>query len=130
MDELYFHDIPNDPFPSIEDLEALEAAHPDLTIFYWTSNLARIVGTPDSQSFNEQMRAYAAENGKVLFDMADIESHAPDGTPCVDSAGQDIPAICAEYTNEVKAGHLNSVGSQRVAKALWVLMARLAGWPG
>ena len=130
MDDIYFNNNPNDRFPSVEDIAALEAAHPDLTIVYWTSNLARSIGSPDSQSFNEQMRAYAAENGKVLFDMADIESHAPDGTPCVDNAGRNIPAICQDYTREVNAGHLNSLGSQRVSKALWVLMARLAGWTG
>ncbi len=130
IDDIYFKNDPNDRHPSIEDIAALEAAHPDLTIVYWTSNLARSIGSPDSQSFNQQMRAYAAEHGKVLFDMADIESHAPDGSPCVDNGGRNLPAICAEYTNEINAGHLNSVGSQRVAKAMWVLMARLAGWSG
>ncbi|HIP70515.1 MAG TPA: hypothetical protein EYH05_03870 [Anaerolineae bacterium] len=46
--------------------------------------------------------------------------------------GQDTPAICPHYTTEVDGGHLGTVsaGKIRVAKAYWVLMARLAGWDG
>src|SRR5690606_2543925 len=47
--------------------------------------------------------------------------------------GINIPAICQHYTSETEGGHLGSVsaGKIRVAKAIWVLMAQLAGWnPG
>ena len=84
----------------------------------------------ETQNFNERMRIYAAVNDKVLFDLADIESHAPNGSPCFDNAGQGIEAICADYTNEVNAGHLNAVGRLRLVKTFWVLMARMAGWEG
>ena len=130
MDDLFFQAERSGSLPIVSDMAAVEAAHPELQIFWWTSNLARAVGTPDSKSFNEQMRAYAAANGKVLFDMADIEAHAPDGTPCFDNRGQSYPAICPDYTEEREAGHLNALGQQRVVEALWVLMARLAGWEG
>jgi hypothetical protein len=129
MDDLFFLG-PGDAPPGVENLEALEAAHPDQRLIWWTSNLARAIGTPDSQRFNDQMRDYAVANGKTLFDMADIESHAPDGTPCVDNKGLGIPAMCQDYTDEVDAGHLNALGRQQVAMAWWVLMARLAGWTG
>ncbi len=95
------------------------------------------------------MRQYAIDNDKVLFDVADILSHDPDGNPCYDNRdgvpydngntsenhpddGQNIPAICPHYTTEADGGHLGSVsaGKIRVAKAYWVLMARLAGWDG
>jgi hypothetical protein len=128
MDEDFFN--PASGRPGYQDIEALMAAHPDKTFVWWTSNLARGIGTPDSQNFNDRLRAYVAANGGVLFDMADIESHAPDGSPCVDNAGRNIPAICQDYTNEKQAGHLNALGSQRAAKTMWVLMARLAGWTG
>lgn len=128
MDDLFFQAERSGSFPIVADMAAVEAAHPELQIFWWTSNLARAIGTSDSESFNQQMRAYAADNGKVLFDMADIESHAPDGAPCFDNKGGGIPAICPDYTEEREAGHLNALGQQRVAKALWVLMARLARW--
>lgn len=122
---------------------AFAASNPDKKLIWWTTSLARGIGTPESQSFNDQMRAYASEHDVILFDVADILSHAPDGTPCYDNRdgipykdedhpddGLDIPAICPQYTTETEGGHLGSIsaGGVRVAKAFWVLMARLAGW--
>lgn len=130
MDDLFFQAERSGELPIVQDLADLEAAHPDQRFVWWTSNLARAVGTADAESFNQQMRAYAIANGKVLFDMAAIESHTPDGAPCFDNRGQGYPAICPDYTDEQEAGHLNARGRLRVAQALWVLMARLAGWEG
>ena len=86
-------------------------------------------------------------HNKPLFDVADIESHDPNGNPCYDNRdgvaynngntsenypddGLNIPAICPQYTTEVDGGHLGSVsdGKIRIAKAFWVLMAEIAGW--
>ncbi|MGA9533693.1 MAG: hypothetical protein WBR18_13330 [Anaerolineales bacterium] len=124
----------------VYDLEAYEAQHPNQTFIYWTTSLARNIGTATSESFNAQMRDYAIEHGKPLFDVADILSHDPDGNPCFDNRdgvthpddGVDRLAICQQYTTEVDGGHLGSVsiGKIRVAKAFWVLMARIAGWSG
>ncbi len=127
IDNKFFNNDPNDNFPSVEDLEALEAAHPDKTVVYWTMGLARIVGTEKSESFNQQMRAYAIANDKILMDIGDILSHDPNGAPCFYSGYE---ALCADYTDETEGGHLNARGMQRMAKAYWVLMAHLAGWPG
>ncbi|OGO25517.1 MAG: hypothetical protein A2W33_05790 [Chloroflexi bacterium RBG_16_52_11] len=92
--------------------------------------MGRAIGTAESDSFNQQLRAYAIDHNKILMDIADIESHTQDGAPCFDNGGQGHEAICDEYTNEKNAGHLNALGSMRAAKAMWVLMARLAGWEG
>lgn len=137
----------NDDFIDVYDLEDFEAEHPEKEIIYWTTSLARSIGTQTSQSFNDQMRQYALENNKVLFDVADILSHAPDGQECFDNRdgieynnngktenyaddGFAYPAICPHYTTEIDGGHLGSVsaGKIRLAKAFWVLMAQLAGW--
>jgi len=128
---------------------AFAARHPDKTVIWWTTSLARGIGTPESEAFNEAMRQYTRANDFVLFDVADILSHTPDGYPCYDNRdgveyrfgnnsenhpddGLDIPAICQEYTTEVNGGHLGAVsaGKIRVVKAFWVLMARIAGWDG
>jgi hypothetical protein len=133
----------------VYDLAAYEAQHPTKTIIYWTTSLARGVGTPVSESFNNQMRQYAVTNEKILFDVADILAHDPGGNPCYDNRdgvpydngngyenypddGLDLPAICQHYTSETDGGHLGtpSAGKIRVAKAFWVLMARIAGWDG
>jgi hypothetical protein len=121
------------------------AHHAGKTIVWWTTSLARGIGTPESESFNAQMREYARNNGVVLFDVADILSHDPAGKPCYDNRdgvdyldeqhpddGLSVPAICPQYTTETEGGHLGSIsaGGIRVAKAFWVLMARIAGWDG
>ena len=84
----------------------------------------------------------------ILFDVADIEAHTDQGAPCFDNRdgveycnragncenypddGLETPAICQDYTTEIDGGHLGSVsaGKIAVAKAFWVLMARIAGW--
>jgi hypothetical protein len=133
----------------ISDFEALEAQYPEAIFFHWTTSLARSVGSAESDAFNDQMRAYALANGKILFDVADILSHDEQGQPCYDNRdgveycnnnrcenypddGQDLLAICQDYTTETDGGHLGSVsgGRLQVAKAFWVLMARIAGWEG
>lgn len=139
----FFSDDP--PVRDVYDLEDYENAHPDKVFIYWTTSLARNVGTLEAQLFNDQMRQYALANDKILFDVADILSHDPSGNPCYDHRdgifydgsngdenfpddGQNIPAICQHYTSEYDGGHLGSpsAGMIRVAKAFWVLMAQLA----
>jgi hypothetical protein len=131
----------------VYDLEVYEAQHPDKTFIYWTTSLARGVGTSESETFNAQMRQYAAANNKILFDVSDILSHDPSGAPCYDNRdgvpydngnnsenypddGVNLLAICQHYTTETDGGHLGNVsaGKIRVAKAFWVLMAQIAGW--
>ena len=129
IDDEFFTYHPTE-YPSIYDLEALETRHPGKRFVYWTMGLARIVGTPDSQSFNQQMRTYASQHNKILMDIADIESHRLDGTPCYTSPGSGLENICDEYTDEAEGGHLNALGMQVMSKAMWVLMARMAGWSG
>jgi hypothetical protein len=126
IDEAYFD--PGYAGDNIYDLLALEAQYPDHPFIYWTTSLARTIGTPDAQSFNDQMRLWTLANGKILLDMADIESHAPDGTSCRNAQGYEV--ICPQYTTETSGGHLGAVsaGKIRIAKAIWVLLARLAGW--
>lgn len=137
----------NDTLYDVYDLQDFAAQNPSHVFIYWTSSLARGIGSPVSESFNEQMRQYAISNELPLFDVADILSHTPDGTPCYDNRdgipydngnqsenypddGLDIPAICPHYTTETDGGHLGSVsaGMIRVSKAFWVLMAQIAGW--
>lgn len=125
--------------------KAFAARHPQKTVIWWTTSLARGIGSPESQAFNTAMRDYARLNDLVLFDVADILAHTPSGAPCYDNRdgvqyltenhpddGVNIPAICPQYTTETEGGHLGSIsaGGIRVAKAFWVLMARIAGWDG
>jgi hypothetical protein len=111
----------------IDKIEELETAHPDKIFIMWTMSLARL-GFENTQKFNNMVRTYASENGKILLDIADIESHDPDGTIAMNESGYEV--IYQGYTNEKRSGHLNAVGSERMAKALWILMSKIAGWDG
>ncbi len=145
----FFADLPGNC--DIGDLEQLIAANPDKVFFFWTTSLARGIGTEVSAEFNDQMRQYCIANDQILFDVADIEAHTDLGMPCFDNRdgveyvsqtgqtennpddGHSYPAICQDYTTETEGGHLGSVsaGHIRISKAFWVLMARIAGWtPG
>ncbi|MHB8133165.1 MAG: PT domain-containing protein [Anaerolineaceae bacterium] len=129
IDDVYFD--PNYAGTNIFDVLALETQYPDNTFVYWTSSLARTVGTQDAQSFNDQMRSWTSTNQKILLDVADIESHRPDGSACRNSQGHEV--ICLDYTTETEGGHLGSVsaGKIRIAKAMWVMLAQISGWvPG
>jgi hypothetical protein len=133
----------------ISDLLNFQTQHPDKKLVYWTTALSRSIGTQESTDFNNQLRRYVQEHDGILLDLADIESYNPEGIPCFDNRdgipycdqntgkcenypddNKSFPAICQDYTTEVDAGHLGSVsaGKIRLAKAFWVLMARLAGW--
>lgn len=114
----------------VYDLETRISRYPGKTFIYMTSSLARTVGSRTSTQFNQQMRQFTLANNKVLFDIADIESHDPYGQACYDNQSGIYPAICPHYTTETAGGHLGSVsaGKIRIAKAFWVLMAQIAGW--
>lgn len=127
IDQYFYNDDPNDNHPGITDIEALVARHPDKLVVFWSMGLARL-SSYESQEFNAQARAYATAHDKVFMDIAAIESHLPDGTPCYDNQGLGIEAICDEYNDEINGGHLNAWGMQRMAKAYWVLVAQIAGW--
>lgn len=131
----------------IYDLEAFMAQHPNKTYIFWTTSLARSIGTQEATDFNNRMRQYTTENNAILFDVADIESHTDTGVSCYDNRDGvsfcgsngcenlpndhiNLPAICQDYTTEWDGGHLGAVssGGIQIAKAFWVLMARIAGW--
>ena len=109
----------------IEKLEALEAKYPDKIFVWWTMSLAQ-EGQINTTNFNEMLRLYAKENNKILVDLADFESHDPNGVQCLDN--NQLPVICKNYTDEKVSGHLNELGRERGAKLFWYMMARLIGW--
>lgn len=111
----------------VDKLEALQARHPDKIIVWTTMSMAR-TGFENGTAFNQMLRAYAAEHNKTLFDLADIESHSPQGEAELDAQNREV--LFSGYTDESRAGHLNEIGRERVSRSLWWFMARLAGWEG
>ena len=104
---------------------ASQVAHPDTALVWWTwpliaSDHSRAYCNEELAEFNDAVRAYVGANGGVLFDIADIESHDADGNPV--TAG-DWEAAWPGWTSD--GAHLNEAGRQRVAGALWVLLAEV-----
>ncbi len=104
-------------------MEQLEAQYPDKHFVWWTIPLTRD-GQPGTDAFNALVRSYCGANGKILFDIADIECHDPSGVKQTNAQGDET--ICQDYTKESHAGHLNVEGRIRVASVLWRLMAAIA----
>jgi len=102
-------------------MESLEAKDPSVTFVWWTMPI-QTSSEAERQSYNDLVRSYCASNGQWLFDIASIESHRDSGAAALDGSGREV--LCAEYSSD--GGHLNAVGSLKVAKAFWRLLAEIA----
>jgi hypothetical protein len=118
----------------------LERKYPDKIFIWSTSALWNEPGDACGNNafnscrkiaeFNGQVRAYAIANNKPLYDIADIESHDPDGNLCLTDGYE---GLCDAYYTGYGGGgggHPNVDGSIRLAKGFWWLMARISGWDG
>jgi hypothetical protein len=107
-----------------DSMVGLEASYPEKTFVWWTMPITIDDGfNPLRAEFNQAVRDYCAENDCPLFDIADIESHTAKGAE-VTSGG--VEALDPDQASD-ESGHLNTLGSARMAQAQWVLMARIAG---
>ncbi len=85
----------------------------------------------------EYIRDYVkSDPGAILFDYADILSYSNSGdlatTSWRDRNGvtQVYPLIHPSNNTGSKIGHIGSEGTIRLAKAMWWMLARIAGWDG
>ncbi|WP_163865811.1 hypothetical protein [Myxococcus eversor] len=123
-------------------LEGLKARHPGTTFVHVTAPLTTVqrgakawlkelLGRPvwgiaenvRREMFNELMRkAYGGK--EPLFDLARLESTAPDGTrETYELNGQTWPAMVPGYSDD--GGHLNATAQARLAKELLNFLASL-----
>ncbi|NWJ47440.1 MAG: SGNH/GDSL hydrolase family protein [Chloroflexi bacterium] len=107
-----------------DGMNYLETKYPKVKFVWWTMPLITD-GNQIRDQYNKLVRDYVKANNKILFDIADIESHEPSGKAVTNN---NYPALFNNYSSD--GGHLNEQGSQRVAQAWWWLTARLAGWNG
>jgi hypothetical protein len=101
-------------------MEDLELRYPGKVFVWWTMPL-ETTGNANRDRYNLLVRNYCRDSNKYLFDIADIESHDPSGTPQTQGGYE---AMYALYSSD--GGHLNSTGYDRVAKAFWHLALRIS----
>ncbi|MBI3983850.1 hypothetical protein HY346_00970 [Candidatus Microgenomates bacterium] len=144
----FFTELPGE-FDDAYDLEREMNEHflsEGKQFFYWTTSLGRSIGTAESESFNNTMRAWANLYQRPLLDFSDIEAFDKNSGPCFDDRdgvlysgtngaenypddGLLIPAVCQEKTTEINGGHLvTAQGTVSAIKGFWIMMARLSGW--
>ncbi len=127
-------------------MSQLETDFPNVTFVYMTGHLDGSGVNGNLNKRNEQIRTYCKNNGKILFDFADIESYDPDGNYYLDKGANDNcdysdngtsknwaqiwcannPGICGSCS----CAHSQCLNCQQKGKAFWWMMARVAGWDG
>lgn len=103
-------------------MESLETAYPDTAFIWWTMPI-ETTGNEWKDDYNNLVRDYCIDNGKILFDLADIECYTTAGVHTTDNGYE---AMVGDFTSD--GGHLNAAGSSRAAQAFWVLLAGVCGY--
>jgi len=81
----------------------------------------------------ERIRNYVKEDPtRILFDYADILCYDNDGTPTTTTwNGLTYPRITkVNLSPTVDDMHISNAGALRLGKAMWWMLARIAGWDG
>ena len=134
MDKLCFIDFAANATVYLERIPALERDFPETIFVYVTIPLLRTDredrpewrdANVSTNTYNRAVREHCATRGKLLFDIADIESHDPDGKEQTythnDQTYQTLYTGYAQGTSN----YLNDLGSGRVALGWYALAAEI-----
>jgi hypothetical protein len=110
----------------LHSMTNLEARFPDTVMVYATIPLTTATDGDNflRNAFNDRLREWVQQNGRVLFDIADIEAHDPQGNASTfQHRTKTCQRLCDSYTTD--GGHLNEKGRQIVAKGFYELSKSL-----
>jgi hypothetical protein len=145
----YANDTPNDPHLSLADylnatggydLFSSSSGYPT-RVFYTTGPVDGNSNTELGLGRDVKHQAIrdhvAADPGRVLFDYADILCHNDSGGEYTASwNGHPFPSIHPDNMKDLGGGyaedgdHIGERGALRLGKAMWWMLARIAGWDG
>jgi hypothetical protein len=112
-------------------MEELEADYPGVVFIYMTGHLDGTGPEGNLYARNSQIRDFCANNDKILFDFADIESYDPDGNYYPDDT--DACEWCYDWCAinpcpDCGCAHSHCFNCYQKGKAWWWMMARIWGW--
>lgn len=128
----------------LDNMQSLEKQYPNVTFVYTTGN-AQEKDCPGCvrHQFNQQLRQFVKDNKKVLFDFGDLDVWYKS-----DVRTYSTPSWCSNYgctpaspipfehpqwgggDYNNPCGHTTYESCDNKAKAMWWLLARIAGWDG
>jgi hypothetical protein len=118
----------------LDSITVLESEYPDVVFIYMTGN-AQATGSSGHNRYlrNELIRQYCMANNKVLFDFADLDSWWFNPTTeawehSTYEYGGDIVPVEHPQFNGDEAGHTTYESCEQKGRAVWWMMARVAGW--
>lgn len=127
MDKLCYIDEDADAGSYTAMMSALETTYPSTVFVYITMPLTTGSDSANIQrnSYNDAVRSFCDSHGCLLFDLADMEAHQADGTPCTFTSGAETyQQLCTGYSDD--GGHLNATGRQRIATGWYAVAAAIA----
>jgi hypothetical protein len=123
----------------LEAVEEYNEAVPGITTIFTTGPVDGYAGESGYQRYlkHEAMREYVRRNGGVLLDYADILCWDGGTVNTTEWGGHtyqighpDLASGERGYDGGDGGSHITAAGCEKLAKGLWWLLARVAGWEG
>lgn len=113
----------------VQGMERIAQAHPRTTVV-WTTVPLLAKDNYQRNVYNQWVRAYARDKRKPLFDLADMMSHDAQGVAAMDQQGPTLAPVDTAGSTGSSDTAAGAAAEARIARAWWVLLARLDGWDG